>query len=214
VPRPLRKVLPKRTPLALRKRKARAVMTAVFPSAANHVFPGPSGPDGHRILLMLLKPASELEASPSTSAPVNGTGTRDEENGVAPDEKGTFGLFVLLVETEPFPEKEVTKEPAKRRLEPDELVVMASTSASPPDRPPNGGADHDDVFGSQTATASAGEVNLPPVQTLLFAESQYNAETTPFGPPDPRAEKEDEEGVYDAMLAAVVPPNEEKLPAK
>ena len=37
-----------------------------------------------------------MEGDASICAPSKGIGTKEEENGVAPEEKGTFGLFVLL----------------------------------------------------------------------------------------------------------------------
>lgn len=67
---------------------------------------------------------SDDEGAGSTSTSSRGTGTRDDENGVAPGEKGTFGLFVLF--TEP-PWKLVTKDPAKNRLDWDEFEVIEST---------------------------------------------------------------------------------------
>jgi hypothetical protein len=61
-----------------------------------------------------------------------------------------------------LPWKVATKEPAKKRLAWEAFVVIEETSAAPPTRPPKGGADHEDAFTSQTATAEEGEVNWPP----------------------------------------------------
>lgn len=57
----------------------------------------------------------------------------------------------------PLP-KAVMKEPAKNRLASDEFVVMDRTSEAAPERPPKGGADHEEDEGSQTATDGAGDV--------------------------------------------------------
>lgn len=73
---------------------------------------------------MLVKPESSVDGEPWTSALCNGMGTREEENGVAPAEKGTLGLVVAL--REPVP-KAVTKEPAKKMLLLEELVVIELT---------------------------------------------------------------------------------------
>jgi hypothetical protein len=89
------------------------VMRAVFPSAANQLFLGPSGPEGHRVFCILVNPASVVEGDASTCAPDSGTGTREEENGVAPLEKGTLGLLVLFND-DPLPWNDVMKEPAKK----------------------------------------------------------------------------------------------------
>lgn len=105
---------------------------------------------------ILLKEGSVDEGEPCTCAASRGTGTREDENGVAPWEKGTFGLFVVF-NTEPFPLKDARKDPAKKRLAWEAFVVIDKTSAAAPVRPPKGGADHDDAFVSQTATAEAGE---------------------------------------------------------
>lgn len=137
-------------------------------------------------------------------------GTRDDEKGDAPEEKGTFGLLVPLIAV-PFPTKLARKEPAKKSESVDELVVMDSTSAAAPVRPPKGGADHDFALASYTATAELGDENLPPAQTLLADESQYSACTGPSGPLDASAANEPEE--YDATLEAEVPLMDEKLPA-
>lgn len=88
-------------------------------------------------------------------------------NGVAPEENGTFGLFVELITVVELLPKDVTKEPAKNKLEAEEFVVMDSTSDVAPDKPPNGGADQELAFVSQTATALPGVVKLPPTHTLL-----------------------------------------------
>ena len=112
-----------RTPLAERKEKARTVIKGEESSAASHVFPLPSGPAGQRIFLMSLKPACDDEGAPSTWAFCKGTGTREEENGDAPAEKGTLGLLVPFKTAFPSP-KAATKEPVKNRLDSEELVVM------------------------------------------------------------------------------------------
>ena len=98
VPRPSRKVLPKRRPAALRELKVRTVMTAVVPFIANQDCPGPSSPVGQRMLRISEKLESDEEGAGSTSTSSRGTGTRDEEYGEAPGENGTLGLFVLLTE--------------------------------------------------------------------------------------------------------------------
>ena len=93
----------------------------------------------------------------------------------------------------PLPTNSVTNEPEKKSESDEELVVIDSTSAAAPVKPPNGGADQDFALVSYTATAELGDVNLPPAQTLLFEESQYNAWMGPSGPLDGRAEKAPEE---------------------
>ena len=87
------------------------------------------------------------------------------------------------------------KDPEKKRLACEAFVVIDETSAAAPVRPPNGGADHEDAFVSQTATADAGEENWPPVQSLLCVESQKRVFTGPLGPPVPRAENVPEAGL-------------------
>src|ERR1700685_3565005 len=138
-------------------------MTAVFPSAASQVFPGPSGPAGHKIFSMLLNCESveEGDASMMICAACNGMGTSDEENGVAPLEKGTLGLFVLFNEA-PLPWNDATNDPAKNMLEAEECVVIESTSAAARERPPKGAFDHEPALVSHMATDEAGEVNFPP----------------------------------------------------
>lgn len=158
-------------PLAIKEEKALTVTTAVFPSAANHELPAPSSPEGHRMFSILLNCESDVDGEPTNSAFSNGIGTRDEENGVAPAEKGTLGLLVPFI-TVPLPPKEVMKEPAKKRLFAEELAVMESTRELAPDNPVNGGADHELALGSQTATDVPGDVNLPPNHTLPFLSSQ------------------------------------------
>lgn len=212
VPRPFRNVFPIRTPLALKNENLRTVMTALLPSRANQELPEPSSPAGHKMLETLSNPDSVVDGEASICAFCRGTGTSEDENGVAPDEKGTFGLLVLLIEIVPLP-KEVTNDPAKNKLECDELVVIESTSAFEPDSPPNGGADQDEEATSQTATERAGEVKLPPAHTFFALVSQNKAFTSPFGPFEPRAATPDED-VYEATLLAEVLPIEEKEPAK
>lgn len=207
-------MFPNRSPLAVMDVKVRTVTTAVFPSAANQELPGPSAPAGHKMLEMLLNCESVDEGEPKTCAFWRGRGTREEVNGVAPGEKGTLGLFVPLTMAVPFPWNDVMNEPAKKRLDSEELVVMERTRASAPVKPSNGGFDHDAAFTSHTATADPGDVKLPPTQTLLSFVSQNMASTSPFGPPVPRAANAPDEGVYDATLLAEVLSIEEKAPAK
>ena len=64
-----------------------------------------------------------MEGDASICAPSKGIGTKEEENGVAPEEKGTFGLFVLLTTVVLSP-NEVINEPAKNKLSAEELVVV------------------------------------------------------------------------------------------
>ena len=132
---------------------------------------------------------------------------------MAPEEKGTFGLLVLLI-TDPLPPNEVINEPEKNRLVEEELVVMERTSAAAPERPPKGGADQELAFVSQTATAFPGEVKVPPTHTLLCVESQNIDLTSPFGPFEPRGENASESVEYAATLVADVPLILEKSPAK
>ncbi len=94
-------------------------------------------------------------------------GTREEVKGVAPEENGTFGLLVELTTVVELLPNDVVNEPAKKRLDVDEFVVMDSTSEAAPDKPLNGGADHEPALVSQTATALPGVVKLPPTHTLL-----------------------------------------------
>lgn len=168
VPRPSRNVLPNLIPLALRNENVLAVTCALLPSAPNHVFPAPSSPAGHRMLAISLNDESDDDGCPSSSAPCSGMGTSDDENDVAPVENGTLGLFVLLTVV-PLPWNEARKEPAKKRDDAEELVVMERTSPPAPVRPPKGADDHEFCFASHTRTAS---VKSPPAQTWLFAESQ------------------------------------------
>ena len=118
-------------------------------------------------------------------------GTKEEENGVAPAEKGTLGLLVeLIVELSP---KLVTNEPAKNKLFSDELVVMERTWEPAPESPPKGGADHEFELVSQTATACPGDEKSPPTQTFLSDSSQKIAFTSPLGPPLPNPLNAEEE---------------------
>jgi len=66
-------------------------------------------------------------------------GTSELENGVAPGEYGTFGLFWPLESGEPW--KDVMKEPAKNRLVPDAFIAIELTWSWAPVRPVNGGDD-------------------------------------------------------------------------
>ena len=153
------------------------------------------------------KSGSDEEGFGSTSTSSRGTGTRDEENGEAPEENGTLGLFVPLMLP---PWKLVTKDPAKNRLESDEFEDIESTRPLLfAGSPPNGGADQEEDEGFQTATNDDGDENSPPTQTRLLLTSQYTERTAPLGPPEPRADILLEEGVYDAMYWAGVFPNDE-----
>lgn len=142
---------------------------------------------------MLLKFGWSVEGDASTALFGIGTGTRDEEKGVAPAEKGTLGLFVPLRITEPF-EKGATNEPARNRLASEEFVVIENTSPESVNLP-KGGADQEAEATSYTATAFAGDVNFPPAQTFLRSVSQKSALTWPLGLFEPRAAKDPEEGV-------------------
>ena len=203
--------MPSRIPFASSCRNTRTVITAVDPSAANQVVPGPSSPDGHRILLIFENCGSSVDGDAVMSAPSSGMGTKEEENGVAPDENGTFGLFVPLIVV--LLPNAVTKDPAKNRLDADEFVVIERTSALAPESPPNGGGDHVFEVVSHIATALPGDEKEPPTQIFSFSLSQNIALTSPFGPPLPSALNEPEEGEYDATLFAEVPFIEEKEPA-
>ena len=153
------------------------------------------------------KSASDEEELGSTSTSSRGIGTRDEENGEAPEENGTLGLFVPLI---PPPWKLVTKDPANNRLDSDEFEDIESTRPLLfADSPPNGGADQEEEEGSQTATNDDGDENSPPTQTRLLLVSQYTERIAPLGPPEPRADTLPEEGEYDAMFWAGVLPNDE-----
>ena len=110
--------------MAEKTENVRIVMRGVELSNANQLFPLPSGPAGQRMLLISLKPVAVDEGEPSTWAFSRGIGTRAEENGDAPTEKGTFGLLVPFRLPSP---KDVKKEPAKKRLESDEFVVIEVT---------------------------------------------------------------------------------------
>ena len=153
------------------------------------------------------KLGSDDEEAGSTSTFSRGTGTRDEENGEAPEENGTLGLFVPFILP---PWKLVTKDPANNRLDSDEFEDIESTRPLLfADSPPNGGADQEEDEGFQTATNDDGDENSPPTQTRLLPASQYTERMAPLGPPEPRADTLPEEGVYDAMCWAGVPPNDE-----
>lgn len=105
-------------------------------------------------------------------------------------------------------------EPAKKRLDSEELVVMDSTRPSAPVKPLNGGLDQEFADVSHTATDAPGEVNEPPTQTLLSLVSQNTASISPLGPFEPRAANLPEDGVYEAILEAEVEPIDENEPAK
>lgn len=135
-------MFPRRMPLAEMKEKLRTVINGDESSAANQLFPLPSGPDGHRMFWMSLKPVSVDEGEPMTWAFCNGMGTRDEEKGEAPAEKGTFGLLVLFKTALASP-KDVINEPAKNKLASEALVVMEVTSAWAPEIPVKGALDQE-----------------------------------------------------------------------
>lgn len=155
-----------------------------------------------------------MEGEGSMSAPSKGIGTKEEEKGVAPEEKGTFGLFVLLTTVVVLLPNSVMNDPAKKRLSAEEFVVMDRTSEEAPDSPPNGGADQVFAFVSQTATAFPGLENEPPTQTLLCGSSQKIAFTSPLGPPLPTALNDPPDGENEATLLAEVPLIDENDPAK
>ena len=207
-----KKVFPSRIPPADSDANARTVITAVVPSSPYQVFPAPSGPAGQRMSAMSLNPASVVLADVVTSAPLSGTGTREDEKGDAPAEKGTLGLFEPVREVVELP-KSVMKEPEKNRLDCEAFVVMDDTSAAAPVRPSNGGADQEDDAVFQTATPRDGDVKRPPAHTFDPAWSQKSACTSPSGPPEPRAANDAVFGVYEATLLADTPPSEVKLPA-
>jgi hypothetical protein len=79
VPRPSRKVFPRRIPDAPIEEKARTVITAVLPSEENQVAPGPSFPVGQRTFWILLNWELVEEGDASIWAFWRGTGTSDEE---------------------------------------------------------------------------------------------------------------------------------------
>lgn len=138
------------------------------------------------------KSTPDNEEAGSTSTFSRGTGTRDEENGEAPGENGTLGLFVLLISP---PWKFVTKEPVNNRLDSEEFEDIESTRPLLfAGSPPNGGADQEEDEGSQTATSDDGDENSPPTQTRLFLASQYTERMMPLGPLEPRADIWPDEG--------------------
>ena len=65
VPRPPKKVFPRRMPTASKKENFRTVMTALPPSVPNQLFPAHSAPAGHRMFVMLSKPDS-VEEGPAS----------------------------------------------------------------------------------------------------------------------------------------------------
>lgn len=199
-------------PFALSDANALMLITAVLPSWASQLFPGPSGPEGHSMFWILLKLGSDEDGDASICALERGTGTRDDEKGVAPVENGTLGLLVLL-SVVLLPWNDAINDPAKKMLEAEELDVMDNTSPAAPARPPKGALDQELALVSHTATDDPGDVNFPPTHTLLFFASQYTALTSPLGPLDPNAEKAPEDWAYDAMLLAEVLPIDEKDPA-
>jgi len=124
-------------------------MTAVFPLAVSQVFPGPSGPAGHKIFSMLLNCESveEGDASMMICVACNGMGTSDEENGVTPLEKGTLGLLALF-NAAPLPWNDATNDPVKNMLAAEEFIVIENTSAAAPERPPKGAFNHGVPYGN------------------------------------------------------------------
>lgn len=163
---------------------------------------------------MLLNWGSEDDPDPIICAFCNGSGTREEENGVAPAEKGILGLLVSFKTRELLPWKVVMKEPARNILVPDELVVIEETLDCAPETPTKGGWDQEPDFGFQMATEDPGDVNLPPTQTLLSSSSQKMVFISPFGPLEPTAANAPDEGVYDATLFAGKLPIDENSPTK
>lgn len=156
--------------------------------------PGPSSPDGQRILEIFEKAGLLLFGDAPMSPGPNGIGTKDEENGVEPCEKGTFGLLFDEILAEP-PPKEVRKAPARRRLDDD--VGEEEMENTGPLRPAKGGGDHLSDLGVYTATEPAkpldpevGPWNSPPNQTSPLVVLQNTAVTFPSKPPPPSAEKE------------------------
>jgi hypothetical protein len=115
---------------------------------------------------------------------------------------------------DPLSWKEVMKEPAKKRLESDEFVVMEKTVDCAPETPTKGGFDHEPDFTSNRATEEPGDVKLPPTQTFPSFASQNIAFTWPLGPLEPKAVNVPDEGVYDATLLAEVLAIDEKEPPK
>lgn len=195
VPWPLWKVFPSRTPIVSSDVKVKMSMTAELSSLAYQELPAPSAPEGQSVLAMSVNPESVVDGLAMTLEEFRGTGTNDDENGVAPDENGTLGLLVSLTVVEVLPVKDVRKDPAKNIDAADELVVIELTLPCAPTRPLNGAADHDDAFVSHTATEEPGEENLPPNHTLDSFVSQNTACTAPFGPLDPSAAKAPDEGL-------------------
>jgi len=106
-------------------------------------------------------------------------GTSELENGVAPGEYGTFGLFWPSESGEPW--KDVMKEPAKNRLVPDAFIVIELTRSWAPVKPVNGGDDQEPDLILKTATAWAGDVKLPPNQSLPSFASQKITSMGPLG---------------------------------
>lgn len=124
------------------KRKARTVMTERDPSRVLQEFPGPSAPAGQRMLLALEKPEVCDDGDPTTSAPPRGTGTKDVENGVAPEDWGTLG-FEMFCAREMLEPNWVRKEPPKSRLVDSVFGVIDQTCDDEPVRPTKGGGDHE-----------------------------------------------------------------------
>ena len=95
-------MFPRRTPLAEINVNVRTVIKGVESSAANHELPLPSAAAGHNTLSMFEKPVVVYEGDASIWALWRGTGTREDEKGDAPTEKGTLGLLVPFRMTFPL----------------------------------------------------------------------------------------------------------------
>jgi hypothetical protein len=211
--------LPKRTPLAFAYLLVRTVIKVGVPSVENHEFPGPSLPAGHNTFVMLLKPDSDDDGFALISAVVRGRGTSEDEKGDAPLEYGTFGLLVLFLARvlDPY---EVTNDPPKYKLDPEELGTIERTDGENPDKPTKAAGDHRNAFVSKIATeppynepsTPTGAWNAPPTQTFPVTASQYNASTVASNP-EPKATNFSEVVLYDAMLGKGIPDRLEKLPA-
>lgn len=141
-PLPSTNVFPRRMPLAVMNRNVRTVITEGDPSRVLQEFPGPSAPAGQRMLLALEKPDVREDGEPTISAPPRGTGTKDVEKGVAPDDWGTFG-FEMFWASEVLEPNWVRKDPPKSRLEDAMFGVMEKTCDDEPVRPTKGGGDQE-----------------------------------------------------------------------
>lgn len=77
------------------------------------------------MLVTLANPDVLDDGEPMTSALDSGIGTREVENGVAPDETGTFGFETFWLRVVAFEPNCVRNEPEKRRLPASTVGVMA-----------------------------------------------------------------------------------------